>query len=111
MRAKAHRAFTWLIVALSAVHIAATPAIFSALKPSMAWFLGVGLMGLFLAFLNFIPARQAGDRVIARFCLAANILGALFACGNIITDPAPQSHVAALRFFGLALTTPRPARE
>ncbi|MDX2144898.1 MAG: hypothetical protein SFV19_16195 [Rhodospirillaceae bacterium] len=111
MKSRAHRVFTWLIVALSVVHIAATPAIFSELKSSLAWFVGVGLMGLFLAFLNFIAARHSGDRAITRFCLAANVLGALFAGGNIITDPAPQSYVAALLFIGLALSAPRPSRN
>jgi hypothetical protein len=111
MKPRIHRAFAWLIVALSVVHIAATPAIFSELKSSLAWFVGVGLMGLFLAFLNFIAARHAADRMITRLCLAANVLGIFFACGNIITDPAPQSYIAAGLFIGLALTAPGPARN
>jgi hypothetical protein len=107
MKATAHRIMTWLIVALSVVHIAATPMVFSELKSSVAWFVGVGLMGLFLAGLNFIAARHAGDRYITGMCTAANVLGVVFACGNIVTDPAPQSVLAAALFLGLAVTAPR----
>jgi hypothetical protein len=108
MKAKAHQIFAWLIVALSVTHIAATPAIFSEIKSSLAWFVGVGLMGLFLAFLNFIAARHAGERLITRLCLAANILGVVFAGGNIVTDPGPTALVAAALFLGLAATAPAP---
>jgi hypothetical protein len=82
--------------------------IFSEIKSSLAWFVGTGLMGLFLAFLNFIAARHAGDSFITRLCLTANVLGVVFAGGNIVTDPGPTAIVAAALFLGLAVTAPTP---
>jgi hypothetical protein len=100
-----------LLIALSVVHIAATPSVFPEIKPSMMWFIGVGLMGLFLAGLNIIAARQVADRFVVRMCLAANLAGVGFAAGNLLTDREPQAFVAATIFLGLALTAPWPRRR
>ena len=110
MKAKFHRVFIGLIITLSAVHIGAASVIFNEIKPSLAWFIGVGLMGVFLAFLNIIAARLPEDCMATRLCFAANVLAVIFAFGNLVTDRDPTTMVAILFFLGLAVTAPFPAQ-
>ncbi|MBL8645295.1 MAG: hypothetical protein JNK21_15290 [Rhodospirillaceae bacterium] len=106
MKPKIHRILSWAVVGLSVLHIGAAPAIFSEIKSSLAWFIGVGLMGLFLAFLNFIAARSVNDVLATRLTASANGLAVLFACGNAVTDPVPQTYVVIALFVALALSAP-----
>ena len=98
MKAKFHRAFIVLIIILSGAHVATAGAISSEIKLSLVWFIGVGLMGLFLAFLNIIAARLLEDRMTTRPCFAANVFADIFAFGNLMTD-RDLTTMAAILFF------------
>jgi len=69
-----YKIVTYLVIIISLIHIGITPIIFDEFTMRVGWFIGVGLMGIFLGFLNISYWRSAGnDSLIKWLCLSANI--------------------------------------
>lgn len=91
-----YKIVTYLIIIMSVIHIGFTPIIFDDLSMRTGWFIGVGLMGIFLGFLNITYLRNAGnDRSVKWLCLSANIIALLYGLLVITVDQDPQGFLMA----------------
>ena len=94
-----YKVSTFLILALGVLHISMTPMIHRSLTPNALWFVGGGLMIIFLSFFNFIFMSDAGQQRIVRMLThTANLLGLVFGCAMLFIEsrrarPGPAAWV------------------
>lgn len=102
----AYKLAIYLVIILGVVHMAATPLIFQDVKPSMMWFISMGLQGVVLGLLNLIFLRtQQADKASLRMNLIANAVVTIFVLVYAFIDHDIQSYVAVFLFLGLSVTS------
>ena len=100
-----HKAVSVLIILGGVGHSLATFAEFNALSTFALWFLGSGLMLVFLGLLNLALAFSSGEPgILGRLTLTANALGAAFMIPLYWTTRATQPlvFIALIAVAGVA---------
>ena len=101
-----YKIVTYLIIIISLIHIGITPIIFDEFTMRVGWFIGVGLMGMFLGFLNISYWRSAGnDTLIKWLCLSANIIALIYIVLVSTIDQDPQSFLMVALFVYLTFSS------
>ena len=105
MAKKLHAAAAWLSVALGAVHVLYTSALYDRLTLGAFWFAGSGFAIMFAGFVNLMLNRGLpGDAVSRWLCHAANaVCVALFGVGVYLIGE-PQVYLGLLLFVCQAVT-------
>jgi len=101
-----YKIVTYLVIIMSLIHIGITPIIFDEFTMRVGWFIGVGLMGIFLGFLNISYWRTAGnDELIKWLCLSANIIALFYSILVITVDQDPQGFFVVALFVYLTFSS------
>ncbi len=94
-----YKIFTYLVIIISLIHIGITPLIFDEFTIRVGWFIGAGLMGMFLGFLNISYWRTAGnDSLIKWLCLSANIIALVYSLLVMTVDQDLQGFLVVALF-------------
>ena len=103
---------THVVLSVSLLHIALTPVFFNTIKPSTMWFVGMGLMGVFVGFLN-LAAWKAGESrpLVFGLCKLANGIVTLFFVAYSFVDRDAPSYLVLSVFFLLTIFSFRYAAE
>ena len=89
---KSYKIVTYVIILLGLIHIGITPVIFDEFTMRVGWFIGVGLMMIFLSFLNIAYWRTGvNDKFVKKICLTANCIALLYSFLVVTVDKDPQS--------------------
>ncbi len=101
-----YKIVTYLVIIMSLIKIGITPIIFDEFTMRVGWFIGVGLMGMFLGFLNISYWRTAGnDTLIKWLCLSANIIALVYILLVITVDQDPQGFLVVALFVYLTFSS------
>ncbi len=74
------------------IHISITPLIFDEFTIRVGWFIGVGIMMIFLGFLNISNWRTGvNDKLVEKICVTANSIALVYSLLTITVDKDPQS--------------------
>lgn len=82
---------TYLIIAAGIIHIALAFFVFDRFAMRVMWFVGVGLMAVFLGFLNIAHWRTT-DPLIRKVCILANCASVVFGALSLGVDRDPQGY-------------------
>lgn len=97
-----HRVSIALIILLGVVNIAVAPIWFDEFAMRVMWYVAQGLMAVCLGLVNIMAIRSRWlDRVTARLCHTANVLGLTFGVTYSLVDPTPPSYAAIVIMLGL----------
>lgn len=101
-----YKIVTYLVIIMSLIHIGITPIIFNEFTMRVGWFIGVGLMGIFLGFLNISYWRTSGnDTLIKWLCLSANLITLIYSLLVITVDQDPQGIIVVALFVYLSFSS------
>ena len=101
----AYKYSTYLVIAVSAVHMALSSVFFETFTMRVMWFISMGMMGIFLGFLNIAFWRTEGrDRVVLMLSRISNLLATAFAFCYIFIDRDPQNYIVLVLFMFLTTT-------
>ena len=96
---------TYLVIALGAIHVALTPVFFDTFTIRVMWFISMGMMGIFLGFLNVAFWRTEGrDSIVLMLCRISNLIATAFVICYIFVDRDPQNYVILVLFLFLTTT-------
>ncbi len=87
-----YKVVTYLIITVGIIHISLTPVFFDQFTMKVGWFIGVGLMVIFLGFLNIANWRSNYNLHIRRLCNIANTASIIYGVLNLFVDKDPQSY-------------------
>lgn len=88
------------------IHISLTPILFDQFSMRVMWFVGVGLMGIFLGFLNIAYWRTAGnDSIVRNLCISANCISIIFGTVYLFVDRDPQGFLVVALFIYLTFAS------
>ncbi len=96
---------TYLIIAVGIVHVSLTPVFFDQFTMKVGWFIGVGLMGIFLGFLNIANWRSNYDLHVRRLCIVANAASIVYGVMNLFVDKDPQGYLVVALFVYLTFAS------
>lgn len=100
-----YKIVTYLIIAVGVVHVSLTPVFFDQFTMKVGWFIGVGLMGIFLGFLNIANWRSNFDLHVRRLCIAANTASIIYGAMNLFVDKDPQGYLVVGLFIYLTIAS------
>jgi len=101
----AYKIATYLVIAVGVIHIALTPVFFDTFTIRVMWFIGMGMMGIFLGFLNVASWRAEGrDNIVLMLSRISNLIATAFVICYIFIDQDPQSCVVLVLFLFLTTT-------
>jgi uncharacterized membrane protein len=101
----AYKIATYLVIAVGVVHIALSPVFFGTFTMRVMWFISMGMMGIFLGFLNVAFWRTDGrDGVVLRLSRISNLMATAFAVFYIFIDRDPQNYIGLILFLFLTTT-------
>jgi len=101
----AHKIAAYLVIAAGVIHIALTPVFFETFTIRVMWFISMGMMGIFLGFLNVAFWRTEGrDSVVLMLSGISNLIATAFVICYIFIDRDPQNYVVLVLFLFLTTT-------
>ncbi len=92
-----YKIVTYVIILLGGIHIGISPIIFDEFTMRVGWFIGVGLMMIFLGFLNIAYWRiSVNDKLVKGICITANSIALVYSFLVVTVDKDPQSYLAVV---------------
>ena len=97
---------TYLVIAVGVIHIAFIPVFFDTFTTRVMWFISMGMMGIFLGFLNVASWRTEGrDSIVLMLSRISNLIATAFVICYIFIDRDPQNYVVLVLFLFLTTTS------